>query len=820
MRDLGHDVRFALRILAKSPMFALVVILSLALGIGVNSTIFSLVSAVLLRPPTAVTDAGRLVWLFQSRADEPQNRMTFSYPDFVDVRGRRDVFSGVLAYRNAPLHLGRAGATEAEIVTGQFVSGDFFGVLGVTPPLGRAISREDDAAPGAHAVVVLGHGLWQRRFGGDPSLVGRTIVLDRRSFTVVGIAPPGFVGAEVAPPAEAWVPLAMYAALLPPVAGGETTRTRNVHDLSVIGRLASGVDAPGARAAMDTLALQLARSYPDTNRGIGIRIDAVRGGLSPGDRDDAVPLAVLLLGVVGLVLLIACVNVGSLLLARGATRRREIAIRRALGAGRGRLVRQLLTESVLLALAGGAVALVLSFWVADALGAAIRTFPLVSMAIDLSPDVRVLAFTLALSLLSGIGFGLAPALHVSRGDPAPTLAAEAATATAGARRSRLRSAFVVTQIALSLLLLVCAGLFLRSASRARDADPGFDAAHAVTLPVHVDALQIGEAGGRELYRRLLARVAALPGVRAASLAQVLPLGRSAMLWTIGVDGEPGPDRPGEHVLTNVVAPRYFAAMGIPLLGGRDFAADDSAGRPPVVIVSEALARRFLGGDAVGRRVWIGRQGQAEIVGVARDGKYRSVGEPTQPFVYIPLAQSYAPRAHLVVGTDRDAPASLEAIREAVASVDAGLPTHGLEPLARTVDSSLFPARMGAMLLTAFGMLALVLAILGVYGVLAYSVGQRTREIGIRIALGAARRDVLRLVVGEGMKLVAIGLAIGLGLSLAATRVVAGFLYGVSPTDAVTFVAVVLLLAGASLAASWLPARRASRVDPMVALRND
>jgi len=430
---------------------------------------------------------------------------------------------------------------------------------------------------------------------------------------------------------------------------------------------------------------------------------------------------------------------------------------------------------------------------------------------DLWQDIRYGARVLARSRVFSLVMVLSLALGIG--------AAETSTSSSGTRRSRLRSAFVVTQIALSLLLLVCAGLFLRSLSRARGLDPGFDAAHAVTLPIDADQLQLPEAEGQQLYRRAVERVEAIPGVRAASVAQVLPLGRQAMIWGMGVAGRPTPDRPGQQVLANVVAPHYFASMGIPLLRGRDFGPDDRAGGRRVAIVNETLARRFLDGDAVGRTIWVSG-GEAEVVGVARDAKYRSLGEPAEPFLYLPLAQHYTPRAHLVVGFDPAAPAPLGALREALASADSGLSGDRLESLARTVDASLFPARMGALLLGAFGVLALLLAVIGVYGVLAYSVGQRTREIGIRIALGAARGDVLRLVMGEGMLLVAVGLLVGLALAVAATRLLAGFLYGISPTDAVTFGAVLLLLSGAALAASWLPARRASRVDPMVALRND
>ncbi|HEX8720562.1 MAG TPA: ABC transporter permease [Pyrinomonadaceae bacterium] len=812
MTTLLQDVRYGLRMLARSPGFTAVAVVSLALGVGVNTAIFSVFNAVLIRPLPVVAEQSRLVWL----------RAPQSYPDFEDLRAQARSFEGMAAV-SGTREFSLARGAEPELLKGELVTADYFKVLGVGAGLGRTFVEEEGRSPAA--VVVLGHDLWRARFGADAGVVGRQVQLNGLSFTVVGVAPEHFYGTEAGLRRELWVPLSAEPLLRPPAAAGteadaNVLHNRNSHWLMAVARLRGGVTREQAAAEMEVLARRAAeanggRVTPEDLR--RVQVLAMSGGMDPSDREEALPIAGVVMAVVGLVLAVACANIAGLLLARAATRRRETAIRQALGASRGRLVRQWLTESILLGCLGGGAGLLLALWGKDLLASYSAGTPLASL--DLGLDYRVLAFTLAVSVGAGLLFGLAPALQATRLDVVTSLKSE--DARAGSRRSRLRSVFVGAQVALSVVLLVCAGLFIRSLRLAHTIDPGFRVERALTVPVDLGLLRYRKEEGLAFYRELLARVAAQPGVESASLVRFAQLGFSFGQTQVSAEGRAREGDEGVSTGFNTAGPRYFETMGTTLVRGRDFTEADGEGAPAVAVVNETLAAiLWPGEDPLGKRLsFEGARGPfVEVVGVARDGKYRSLGDRARPYVYRPLMQGYEPRMTLVVRTHGEPQALAGAVRAQLRALDANLPVAEVRTLEEQFDLSLLPSRIAAWALGGFGLLALALAGIGVYGVVNYSAAQRTREIGVRMALGAGRRDVLRLVMGEGLSVVGLGLALGLLLALALSRLVAGFLYGVGAADPVTFAGVPLLLGAVALAAGYLPARRATKVDPMVALR--
>jgi predicted permease len=812
---LWQDVRYGLRMLWRSPGFTAVAVVSLALGIGVNTAIFSLFNAVLMRPLPVVAGQGSLVWL----------RAPNSYPDYLDFREQARSFDG-LAAATGTREFSLALGAEPELLKGELVTANYFDVLGVTPRLGRGFLEDEGRDP--VPVAVIGDRLWRTRFGADPSMVGRRITLNGLGFTVVGVAPEKFIGTEVGLDRELWVPLSLEPMLSPQTAAREgrfgepLLRERNSYWLAVFGRLKSGVTREQAAAEMEAVARRVAEAAGERVSAETLRRVqplALSGGMDPRDREEALPIAGVVMGIVGLVLLIACANIAGLLVARGAVRRRETAVRQALGASRRRLIRQWLTESVLLGVAGGAAGLLLALWANDLVLSYASATPLASL--DLGLDLRVLAFTLLVSVGAGVVFGLAPALQASRLDIVTALKTEDALARAGSRRSRLRAAFVTAQVTLSVVLLVCAGLFIRSLQSAHTIDPGFRVERALTVPVDLGLLRYKDDKGQAFYRELLSRVAAQPGVESVSLVRFAQLGFSFGQGQVFAEGRTSEGGEGTSAGFNVVGPRFFETLGTRLVSGRDFADADREGAPGVVVVNETLARALWpDGDALGKRLsFEGARGPFyEVVGVARDGKYRSLGDRSRPYVYRPLMQSYEPKMTLVVRTSGEPTALAGAVREQLRALDPNLPVADVKTLEDQFDLSLLPSRVAAWTLGGFGLLALALAAIGVYGVVSYSVAQRTREIGVRVALGATRRDVLRLVLGDGLKMVAAGLLVGLLLAFAATRLVAGFLYGVTASDPLTFAGVPLLLGAVAALAGYLPARRATKVDPMKALR--
>ncbi|MFL6207315.1 MAG: ABC transporter permease [Pyrinomonadaceae bacterium] len=839
MGNLWQDIRYGLRMLWKSRGFTAIAVLSLALGIGANTSIFSFVNAVLLKSPPVVEPA-RLVYVFGGNRTSPYN--VSSYPDYVDYRDKNDVFSALIAYSGITVSLN--SNDQADTISGLLVSGNYFDTLGVHARVGRTFLPEEDTTPGGHPVALISYGLWQSRFAGEPQITGRQMLLNGQPFTIVGVAPAEFNGAETGRTNDIYVPMAMQALVRPPRGGysGEMNpdllTKRGPRWLDMIGRLKPGVTAAQAQAALSTIAAQLAQAYPDTNQDQIATISPLSQG-DPTQHRTLLSVAGLLLAVVGLVLLIACANVANLLLARAASRRKEISIRLALGASRGRLIRQLLTESVLLALLGGAGGLLLAIWLVDAMHTYSPPGNFFPVAFDFSLDKSVLAFTLLLSVLTGLIFGLAPALQASKPDLVSALKDETAMLPGASgsvtRRFSLRNLLVVAQVALSLVLLISAGLFLRSLQQAQRIDPGFNPEHVLTMPLNINLLRYTKPQGQEFYRQVLERVAALPGVQSATLTRTPPLSGASRQSSVTLMGQDANARGrnsessgggSEEIRNNVtlassVALNYFQTLSIPLLRGRDFDAHDAEGAPGVVIINETFAKRYFPNqDPLGQRVSLsGTQGPwLEVVGLARDSKYITLGETPAPFAYQPLAQRHESGMSLLVRTSGDPASYLPAVRGAVHGVERNLPLTNARTMPDMLSTSLFPARMGAVLLGVFGLLALLLAAVGLYGVMSYSVSRRTREIGIRMALGAQRADVLRLVLRESMTLVAAGMLLGMIAAFAATRLLAGFLYGVSPTDPAAFIGIAVLLAVVALVASLVPARRAAKVDPMVAFR--
>jgi predicted permease len=812
---LLKDVRYGARALARRPGFAFVAVMTLALGIGANTSIFSAVNAILLRPLPGVSDADALARVYPTEAGGRLSG-TFSYPHFREYAAHAKTFESLLAFSGNGLTMREGG--RAEHVPAQLVSGNYFATLGVRAEHGRLFVAADDEGGAPESSVVLAHRFWVRRFGADPSVVGRQLVLNERVFTVVGVASKEFQGTSLPKSPALWVPLRAAAA-----AGIRTAEIANDKSswLQVVGRVRPGVSREQARAELDAMLARQAESYPEPFRaGLRMELAPARGfNIAPRKRGTVNAMAGVALVVVGLVLLIACANIANLMLARGLERRREIAVRLALGASRWRIVRQLLAESLMLALLGGAVASLLTLWTSDLLAQLFHLIPEDTSALDFTPDARVFAFAFGLSLLTGVAFGLAPALRSSRPDLLPALKDERATDGGRRRRFTLRGALVVAQVAGSLVLLVGAGLFLRSLREAATVETGFETRGVLLSHLYLDPSRQDAARGREFYRQALERASGLPGVRSASLTTAVPLGSSGMRGTLLIDGAEAQPYAGVEVDRAYVGARYFETMGITLLRGRGFAERDGEGSPPVAVINETVARRAFGdADPVGLHLRTDSEGPpVEIVGVVADSKYRSLGDERVPFLYLPLAQSYSPEATLLVRAEGDPAALASSVRAVVESLDAEA-FAGQATMGEHLSAALVPSQVAAGLFGVFGLLALALATFGVYGVVAYAVSRRTHEIGVRVALGAQRGDVVRLVLLEGMSRVAAGLGIGLLVALAGTRVVEGALYGVSATDPATFACVTLLLASAALLACLVPARRATKVDPMVALR--
>jgi macrolide transport system ATP-binding/permease protein len=820
MNILWQDLRYGLKKLVKNPGFTTVAVLALAFGIGANSTIFSLANSLFLRQ-LPVPQSNQLVWLF---TDQNNN---VSYPDYLDYSRQTDIFSGLLAYDWIALNMGNSG--QADRIQGASVSANYFDVLRVTVERGRSFLPEEDQTPGAAPVAVISHQLWQDHFGNDSDVIGKTVVLNGQQFTIVGVAPPGFVGTEEAFPRDIWVPLSMRTQLRSGTIGVGANQNpltdRNARWFTIMARLKSGVSLRQAQTRMDFVAAQLASAHPETNANRHITVYAAGNG-RPFFRTMLLPVTWILLATVGLVLLIACANVANLLLARSTARRKEIAIRLALGASRGRLVRQLMTESVLLAFVGGCAGLVLSIWVTNLLMALKPSVPL-PININVRADWRVLVFTFLFSLVAGIVFGLVPALQASKPELVPVLKDERSAFGHRHTLFSLRNILVIAQVAMSLVVLVAAGLFLKSLRNAQTISPGFDATQVLTMSLATGSQGYDETKSRLFYQQLVNRVQSLPGVQAASIAQSAPLSffyAPALAAPTIVEGHEPPAGENPPIIgNNTVGPNYFQTLGIPLLRGRDFTAEVQQGTPSVVIINETMAHSFFANqEPIGRRLRVMRRGErpvsCEIIGVVRESKYLSLGEDPVPFLFLPFSQNPSPVMTLLVRADGNPKSLIAAVRHEVKGLDDNLPPFNVVTLAENIDISLFPARFGALLLGGFGLLALVLATVGIYGVMSYSVSQRTHEIGIRMALGAQVNNVLRLVVGQGMVLASIGMAIGLAAAFALTRVVKNLLYGVSATDLATFAVITVLLFVVALLACYIPARRATKVDPLVALR--
>jgi len=818
METLWRDVWLALRTFARNPGFTAVAVVSLALGIGANTTIFTLINAVFLNP-LAVTNPSELVGVFTIDASNPgqfSNLNAVSYRNYRDYRDQNEVFTGVAGY-SFPFPAGVAKEGEPKQVFAELVSGNYFELLGVQPARGRFFLPEEDETAGARPVVVMGYGLWQRDFGADPSVVGRSLRINGHHYTVVGIAPVGFRGVSAIGGPDLWVPAMMHRQLLP-AQFRDFFDERRALFFNVAARLRPGIGRTRAEADLKTIAARLEREYPKDNAGRTVTLlPLAEATLFPGIRDILLKGGIVLMSVVGLVLLVACSNVANLLLAKAAARRKEIAIRLSLGAARGRLLRQLLTESVLLGLVGGILGLLVAYWGRDFIG----SFPVPFLgrnALDLRLDGRVLGFTLAVSVLTGVLFGLVPALQASRPDLVGDLKEETLRTGGSRRHPSLRNSLVVAQVGLSVVALVAAGLFLRSLGRAQDIDPGFETRELALVTMSAGQRGYDQVRAEELYDQVLERVRSLPGVRSASLATNLPL-FGGFSRSVFPEGQPQERGRGILVNTNSVDPAYFQAVGVSFLRGRDFSATDRAGARPVVIVNETMARRFWPGqDAIGRRFqFYGDESYREVVGIVRTSNYVTVGEQPQACAFIPLRQNYADTVSLHLRSEGDPAAALGAAQREIRLLDPELPLTNLWTASQLIDQSLWAPKLGAGLLSLLGLLALTLASVGLYGVMGYWVARNRREIGIRMAIGAGRPDVLALVLKRAMVLVAIGVVLGLAASLAVSRVISTLLYG-GARDPLTFLGVPLLLAMVALVASWLPAFRASRVDPVVALR--
>jgi predicted permease len=813
MTGFLDDLRYGLRGLTKNRGFALAAVLSLALGIGANTTIFTLLNAIFLRP-LPVLDPSHLAAVYTTDPGIP-GMLLCSYPNYQDYRDHNTVFSSLLLYSAVTVNL--TGRGDPQLLMGQLVSANYFSTLGVSPVVGRGF-RPEEKLPGASPVAVISHGLWMRLFEGSQDVTRRTIEISGHPYNIIGVAPDGFQGLSQMSGADIFLPFSAYAQVYP--SPGMVMQRRSLI-FAAVGRLKPGVGLRQAESSLQSLAQELERQYPRENRGRRVSLTSVsEAALNARTRPVVSQAGAVLMTISALVLLIACANVANLLLARATGRRKEIAIRLAMGARRGRLIRQLLTESVVLAIAGGACGLVLAGWARDLLWA--MRPPMFNYAgFRLVLDSQVLLFTLGISLATGVIFGLAPAFRATRTDLATDLK-ERASAPAGFHRLwHPRGVLVMAQVGFSLVALIGAGLFARSLRNAGQIDPGFDAAHLGIVAYNVTDQSYNEGRGREYHQRAVEKASAVHGVVSAALARDAPFHVSFTRTVLLRGQENNAAGQGRSTLTCVVSPGYFQTMGIALLGGRDFRAGDTKTTPRVVIVNETAAAAYWPAqDPIGQHISFAGEGlPVEVIGIVKTANYTAIAESPQPLVYLSLVQYYFPTAVLYVRTVGDPAAVMGAVRREVQGLDGNLLLQA-ESLETSIRELLWAQRLSAGLLAVFGVLALLLATIGIYGVISFSVRQRGREIGVRLAMGATVNDIHRMILWEGMRLVAIGVVAGGAVSLAAAGSVGSMLFLKNPRDVLTFTMVPAILAAVGVIACWIPAIRATNIDPSAALRDE
>ncbi len=812
MSALLQDLRSAFRLIVKNPTFSAIVIATLALGIGLNTAVFSALDGLLLRPLPGVRNADELVQVYRTWPGMLYG--SNSVPHFLDVRDRsRDVFSDAAIWGFVPMNLSVNGHPRR--IMGQLVSADYFKVFGVNPTLGRTFVPAEDSGRGAHPVVVLSHQGWVELFGADPGVIGKTLVLDGQTYSVIGVAPEAFKGGMAILTPLVWAPVTQSDQLEP---GSNRWERRGNNSFNMVARFKPGVTVERAQSRMQAILGQLRELYPDDYRhsGIGLVLQS-DAGIHPMFRSAQLSLSAVIMGVVLLLLLIACVNVANLMLARARDRSREMAVRLSIGARRSVLIRQLLTESLVLSLLAGLAGLAVAWWAMNIVNRAVAGL---ALQIQITPDLHisptVLAFTLGASLLTGVLFGLAPALQATRPDLVPALKGEA---PAGGSKSRMSRGLVIAQMALSIVLLISAGLFLRNLQAATRIDKGFISDNLLLADVDPGLQGYSRARTEDFYRQLTERLEASPSVKSVSYTNTQQLSLAGSDWGVTIPGyTPAPDE-NMSIYVATVTPGYFETMGIPMLKGRGFTPQDDSAAARVIVINQRFADRFWPGqDPIGRTVRVGG-GEHTVVGMTPTGRYRSLGETPTAYMWLAQAQHWETGMNVVIRTVGDPQAVVPLLRREVAALDPNLPLASVNSMNDRLGITFLPARLAATVLGVFGILGLVLASLGVYGVMSHAVVQRTREIGIRLAIGAGAPAVVRTVMGDGMALVGIGIAVGLGGALGAARLMSGVLYGTG-LDPATFAVVPLVLGGVAALAIWIPARRAAAVNPVVVLRQE
>jgi predicted permease len=823
MQSFWLDLRYAARTLRNSPGFTIIAIITLGLGMAVNTTVFSVINGLILRP-LPVAHPEQIAVLAMQQTGTP-GFQRFSYPDYQDIRQQTDGFSDIIAYRATLTGLTVDGKGDHCVLSR--VTSNYFSALGIQPAVGRLILPTEGLTPGADPILVLGYSFWQKRFGGDPSIVGKQVALNGHSVTVVGVAPKGFHGLYAVVDMDGYVP---FSAAI----GSKGVAEDSVQDawthrqdrtLTLLGRLKPGVTVKQAQAPLNVVAQRLAEQHPDTDKGITIQAFPENLARPEPDADNTLPsIAAAFTVLAALVLLVACFNIANVLLVRAAVRQREMGIRAAMGAGRGRLVRQHLTESVLLAVLGGSAGLVLANWAAGFLS----SLPLgtdLPISFDFQPDLRVYSFALLAVLITGAIVGIVPALRVARSDVNAVLREGGRSASEGPRRHLVRNALVVAQLAGSLLLLIVAGLFVRSLSKAQQMYLGYSPDHVLDLTVDPEQIGFNETQGRAFYRQVDDRISAIPGVVSVGQAFIVPMGVISADDPIFVEGraiEPGKQPP--TVMYNPVTPGYFDTVRLPLQSGRKFTDADNEKAPDVAVINQAMAAKFWPNEnPLGKRFSLkGPQGPfKEVIGVVQTGKYKNVIEdPPEPFFYVPIAQNYVAYRTIHVRTSVPPESLQRQIEAQVRELAPGIAISQVQTMTQALQgvNGFFFFRFGAQLTGTMGLLGLILAVVGVYSVVSYAAAQRTHEIGIRMALGAEPRDILKMVLRQSIAIVALGLAIGLAAAFAGTRAIANLIVGIKPTDLVTFASVIVLLSAIALVACWIPAHRATRVSPLTALR--